>query len=238
MLYWITIKEGKKYHLTSNAGLNDSELLGTFLSLNDLQDCTSRGASILEPGAGNNDYINMRSASQSIVSPTDGDKWTNTSIKVNLAGVQLDVVIRPTGENFYYGGGGGVQLTTRGPDPDGSTAFPGWSWYWVGVVMYVCSGGGNLCPRDASTPPLREFSADMHPPRSRPSHLIHVNSLNGCHPDGRWAARLVRSPASPAGLAYSRAPTAHPEESHAPSLRARGAPLPKSQRDVKLTPKS
>ncbi|KAL6401358.1 hydroxyneurosporene synthase (CrtC) [Ilyonectria robusta] len=131
MLHWITTEDGKKYHLTTNAGLNGSELLGTFLSLNDLQDLTSRGGSIIEPGSGSSEHLNLRSTTLTILSPTDGDKWTNTRLVLNLAGVQLDVKIQPTGGNFYYGGGGGLQLVNRGPDPDYSTCLPGWSWYWA-----------------------------------------------------------------------------------------------------------
>jgi hypothetical protein len=132
MLYWITTEDGAKYHLTTNAGLRGSKLLGSFLSLNDLQDFTARGASILEPGSGSAGHLDLRSASQTIVGPTEGDRWTNTHLTIDLSNIQLDVTIQPTGGNFYYGGGGGIQLTTRGPDPDGSTSLPGWSWYWVG----------------------------------------------------------------------------------------------------------
>ncbi|KAF4463963.1 hydroxyneurosporene synthase [Fusarium albosuccineum] len=131
MLYWITTKDGRKYHLTSNAGLRGTDLLGTFISLNDLQDLTSRGASILQPGSGNPDRLELKSATQNITSPVDGNQWTNTHLELDLVGIKLDVLLQPTGGNFYYGGGGGIQLTTRGPDPDGSTALPGWSWYWA-----------------------------------------------------------------------------------------------------------
>ncbi|KAF5540639.1 hydroxyneurosporene synthase [Fusarium napiforme] len=131
MLYWITTKCGKKYHLTSNAGLRGSQLLGTFISLNDLQDLTSRGASILHPGSGNPKRLELRSATQNITSPEDGDQWTNTHLDLDFVGIKLDVTLRPTGGNFYYGGGGGIQLVNRGPDPDGSTSLAGWSWYWA-----------------------------------------------------------------------------------------------------------
>ncbi|CAG9948902.1 unnamed protein product [Clonostachys rosea f. rosea IK726] len=131
MLYWITTKDGHKYHLTSNAGLRGANLLGTFISLNDLQDLTSRGASILEPGSGNPGRLELKSASQTITSPDAGDRWTGTHLELDLAGVRLDVTLQPTGGNFYYGGSGGIQLTNRGPDPDGSAALPGWSWYWA-----------------------------------------------------------------------------------------------------------
>ncbi|KAF5662773.1 hydroxyneurosporene synthase [Fusarium denticulatum] len=131
MLYWITTKCGKKYHLTSNAGLRGSQLLGTFISLNDLQDLTSRGASILHPGSGNPKRLELKSATQNITSPEDGDQWTNTHLDLDLVGIKLDVTLRPTGGNFYYGGGGGIQLVNRGPDPDGSTSLAGWSWYWA-----------------------------------------------------------------------------------------------------------
>ncbi|CAI6092856.1 unnamed protein product [Clonostachys chloroleuca] len=117
MLYWITTKDGHKYHLTSNAGLRGANLLGTFISLNDLQDLTSRGAE-------------LKSASQTITSPDAGDRWTGTHLWLDLAGVKLDVTLQPTGGNFYYGSSGGIQLSNRGPDPDGSAALPGWSWYW------------------------------------------------------------------------------------------------------------
>ncbi|KAF5230474.1 hypothetical protein FANTH_13824 [Fusarium anthophilum] len=131
MLYWITTKCGGKYHLTSNAGLRGSQLLGTFISLNDLQDLTSRGASILHPGSGNPKRLELKSATQNITSPEDGDQWTNTHLDLDFVGIKLDVTLRPTGGNFYYGGGGGIQLVNRGPDPDGSTSLAGWSWYWA-----------------------------------------------------------------------------------------------------------
>lgn len=138
MLYWITTKDGLKYHLTSNAGLRGADLLGTFISLNDLQDLTSRGASILHPGSGNPDRLELKSATQSITSPEGGDQWTNTHLELDFVGIKLDMTIQPTGGNFYYGGGGGVQLVNRGPDPDGSTALPGWSWYWVSSMSIAC----------------------------------------------------------------------------------------------------
>ncbi|KAH7378178.1 hypothetical protein BKA64DRAFT_767048 [Cadophora sp. MPI-SDFR-AT-0126] len=106
-LYWITTESGNKYHLTTNAGMVGSELLGTFVSLNDLQDLSARGASILLPGSGTSDHLQLRSAAQNITSPTDGDKWTNTRFTLDLAGIKLDTTLRPTGGNFYYGGNGG-----------------------------------------------------------------------------------------------------------------------------------
>ncbi|KAF5968955.1 hydroxyneurosporene synthase (CrtC) [Fusarium bulbicola] len=131
MLCWITTKCGNKYHLTSNAGLRGSQLLGTFIYLNDLQDLTSRGASILHPGSGNPKRLELKSATQNITSPEDGDQWTNTHLDLDFIGIKLDVTVRPTGGNFYYGGGGGIQLVNRGPDPDSSTSLAGWSWYWA-----------------------------------------------------------------------------------------------------------
>ncbi|KAF5658376.1 hydroxyneurosporene synthase [Fusarium circinatum] len=141
MLYWITTKCGNKYHLTSNAGLRGSQLLGTFISLNDLQDLTSRGASILHPGSGNPKRLELKSATQNITSPEDGDQWTNTHLDLDFVGIKLDVTLRPTGGNFYYGGGGGIQLANRGPDPDGSTSLAGWSWYWANPTTRLT---GNL----------------------------------------------------------------------------------------------
>ncbi|KAI8938551.1 hypothetical protein NX059_004437 [Plenodomus lindquistii] len=133
MLYWITTTTGEKYHLTTNAGLRGSQVLGSFLSFNDLQTGTTRGASIMEPGTGNKARLEMRGASQTVIAPEDGDKWTNTAHMVDLCGVKLETVLQPTGQQFYYGGSGGIQLQPRGPDPDYSTSLPGWSWYWVRV---------------------------------------------------------------------------------------------------------
>uniref|UniRef100_A0A4E9ENY7 Uncharacterized protein n=1 Tax=Gibberella zeae TaxID=5518 RepID=A0A4E9ENY7_GIBZA len=84
MLYWYTTKEGLKYHLTSNAGLRGDKLLGTFISLNDLQDNTSCGASIIHPGFGNPDCLELKSATQNITSPEDGDQWTNTHLELDF----------------------------------------------------------------------------------------------------------------------------------------------------------
>ena len=125
MINWITTKEALKYHLTSNAGLRGDKLLGTFISLNDLQDNTSHGASIIHPGCGNPDRLELKSATQNITSPEDGDQWTNTHLELDFVVIKLDVTLQPTGSNFYYGGGGGVQLVNQGPDPDGSTSLAG-----------------------------------------------------------------------------------------------------------------
>ncbi|KAF5987332.1 hydroxyneurosporene synthase [Fusarium coicis] len=119
MFYWITTKCGKKYHLISNAGLRGSQLLGTFISLDELQDLTSRRASILYPGSGNHKLLELKSATQNITSPEDGDQWTNTHLDLDFVGTKLDVTLRPTGGSFYYGGGSGIQVVNRGPDPDG-----------------------------------------------------------------------------------------------------------------------
>ncbi|CAN9155603.1 unnamed protein product [Alternaria alternata] len=131
MLYFITTKDGRKYHLTTNAGMRGSEKLGSFISINDLTEKKSRGNSILEQGSGNPQVLAMKSVAQSVISPVDGDKWTGTHHTLALSGVRLDTILKPTGGNFYYGGGGGIQLMGRGPDPDYSTSLPGWSWYWV-----------------------------------------------------------------------------------------------------------
>ncbi|CAF3434715.1 unnamed protein product [Fusarium graminearum] len=90
MLYWYTTKEGLKYHLTSNAGLRGDKLLGTFISLNDLQDNTSRGASIIHPGFGNPDCLELKSATQNITTPEDGDQWTNTHLELDFVGIKLN----------------------------------------------------------------------------------------------------------------------------------------------------
>lgn len=42
MLYFITTKDGRKYHLTTNAGMRGSEKLGSFMSMNDLTEKRSR----------------------------------------------------------------------------------------------------------------------------------------------------------------------------------------------------
>lgn len=131
MLYFITTTDGKKYHLTTNSGMRGTQKLGSFISLNDLAEQKSRGASILEDGSANTEVLAMDSAAQSVTAPNDGDRWTGTRHRLELSGVKLNTVLRPTGGNFYYGGGGGIQLHNRGPDPDYSTSLPGWSWYWV-----------------------------------------------------------------------------------------------------------
>ncbi|RSL52040.1 hypothetical protein CEP53_008229 [Fusarium sp. AF-6] len=136
-LLWVTTTEGKKFHLTTNAGLLQSENMGNFISLNDLQDRTSRGASILLPGSGNPDRLDMRNVAQSITGPAGGDGWTNTQLKIDLADIGVDVSFRPTGKNFYYGGNGGVQLFENAPDKDVSRYLPGWSWYWANPTTRI-----------------------------------------------------------------------------------------------------
>lgn len=138
-MYFITTTDGSKYHLTTNAGLIGSSTLGTFIALNDLSNesnFTNHGASIMEPGSGSEDHLNMVGAAQSLSSPTDGDKWTDLHHTIDFTDVRLDVTQQPTGMNFYYGGNGGIQLTAR---QTGSVAsvIPGWSWYWVSVDSSV-----------------------------------------------------------------------------------------------------
>lgn len=99
------------------------------MSFNDLSAMKSRGVSLLEAGGANHKLLSMKGAAQSFVSPTDGDKWTGTRHWVELSGVKLDTILKPTGGNFHYGGMGEIQLMRRGPDPDFFTALPGWSWY-------------------------------------------------------------------------------------------------------------
>jgi hypothetical protein len=131
MLYWITTESGEKYHITTNAGLRGAETMGSFVSLNDLQNLTARGVSILQAGSGGSEHLQMCSEAQKIISPADGDKWTGTQHILELAGIKLDVSLRPTGGNFYYGGSGGFQLLKRDLDHDYSTSLPGWAWWWV-----------------------------------------------------------------------------------------------------------
>lgn len=143
MLYNITTEDGKKFHLTTNAGMKGTERLGTFISLNDLQTLTGRGGTLIEAGAASSEHLNMHNDTQSVVSPTDGDKWTNTRHKLRLSGIELDTVLAPTGKNFYYGGSGGIQLMPSGNDVDPAYGIPGWSWYWVsylaGILCFACS---------------------------------------------------------------------------------------------------
>ncbi|RSL47669.1 hypothetical protein CEP54_013277 [Fusarium duplospermum] len=136
-LLWVTTTEGKKFHLSTNAGLIQSENMGTFISLNDLQDRTARGASILLPGSGNPDRLDMRSVAQNITSPAGGDGWTNTQLKIDLADIGVDVSFRPTGKNFYYGGNGDIQLFKNGQDNSVSKSLPGWSWYWANPTTRI-----------------------------------------------------------------------------------------------------
>ncbi|RSL66750.1 hypothetical protein CEP54_003550 [Fusarium duplospermum] len=117
MLYYITTKEGKKFHLNTNAGLNGHELFGTFVSLNDLQTLKAYGASTLVPGKGSKDRLHWESEPQTIIAPEGGDKWTGTRMLIDFAGIKLDATIQPTGGNFYYGGNGGVCIYPSGPDP-------------------------------------------------------------------------------------------------------------------------
>ena len=137
MLYNITTEDGKKFHLTTNAGMKGTERLGTFISLNDLQSMTGRGGTLIEAGAASSEHLNMHNDTQSVVSPNDGDKWTNTRHKLRLSGIELDTVLAPTGKNFYYGGSGGIQLMPSGNDVDPAYGIPGWSWYWVSYLAWI-----------------------------------------------------------------------------------------------------
>ncbi|RTE72426.1 hypothetical protein BHE90_013158 [Fusarium euwallaceae] len=137
MLYYITTKEGKKFHLNTNAGLNGHELFGTFVSLNDLQTLKAYGASTLVPGKGSKVRLHWESEPQTIIAPEDGDKWTGTRMLLDFAGIKLDASIQPTGGNFYYGGNGGVCIYPAGPDPDPAIAVPGWSWYWANPTTRI-----------------------------------------------------------------------------------------------------
>ncbi|CRK41046.1 hypothetical protein BN1723_015846, partial [Verticillium longisporum] len=157
VLYWITTEDGQKYHLNTNAGLRGSAMLGSFVSFNDLGNRTARGGSILEPGSGSSDYLNLQSTTQSVVGPTTGDKWTDTCLTLDLVGIKLDVTFRPTGGNFYYGGGGGIQLTNRGPDPTYATALPGWSWYWANPTTRL-TGTITVDGKSANIDPAQSYA--------------------------------------------------------------------------------
>jgi hypothetical protein len=139
----VTTTNGNKYHLTTNSGMIGSDQLGAFLSFNDLQDRTGRGSSLLQPGSAAN-ILDWRAASQSIRAPQGGDGWTGTAFNTELSGIKLDMNMYPTGDNFYYGGNGGIQLFSRtsefsartvnvtnttGGITNYSLAIPGWSWY-------------------------------------------------------------------------------------------------------------
>lgn len=100
MLYKITTEEGKKFHLTTNAGMKGTESLGTFVSLNDLQEMTGPGGTLIEARATSSEHLNMHNDTQIVVSPTDGDKWTNTRHKLSLSGIELDTIFRPTGKSY------------------------------------------------------------------------------------------------------------------------------------------
>ncbi|GAB7335926.1 hypothetical protein MBLNU13_g08174t1 [Cladosporium sp. NU13] len=73
-LYNITTEHGKKFHLTTNAGMKGTVRLGTFVSLNDLQNMTGRGGTLIEAGAASSEHLNMHNETKSVVNPIDGDK--------------------------------------------------------------------------------------------------------------------------------------------------------------------
>lgn len=79
----------------------------------------------------------MHNDTQSVVSPTGGDKWTNTRHKLRLSGIELNTILAPGGKNFYYGGSGGIQLMPSGNDVDPAYGIPGWSWYWVSYPSWI-----------------------------------------------------------------------------------------------------
>ncbi|RBR18129.1 uncharacterized protein FIESC28_06195 [Fusarium coffeatum] len=66
-------------------------------------DNTSHGASIIHPGSGNPDRLELKSATRNVTSPEDVDQWTNTHLELDFVGIKHDVILQPTGGNFYYG---------------------------------------------------------------------------------------------------------------------------------------
>ncbi|KAF4450994.1 hypothetical protein FALBO_16403, partial [Fusarium albosuccineum] len=75
---------------------------------------------------------------QNITSPLGGDGWTNTRVKLDLAGLGVDITVKPTGQNFYYGGNDGIQLFEKdGIDKSISRSIPGWSWYWANPTTRI-----------------------------------------------------------------------------------------------------
>ncbi|KAF3359421.1 Ribulose-phosphate 3-epimerase [Verticillium dahliae VDG1] len=58
--------------------------------------------------------------------------------------------------NFYYGGGGGIQLTNRGPDPTYATALPG-SWYWANPTTRL-TGTITIDGKPASIDPAQSYA--------------------------------------------------------------------------------
>ncbi|KAJ3342028.1 hypothetical protein HDU93_003550 [Gonapodya sp. JEL0774] len=138
MLYYITTGEGKKFHLNTNLGLiSGRPLAGTFMSFNDLTTMTTRGASTLVPGSANKEILNIRSGPQSIIAPEDGDQWTGSQLLLDFQGIKLDATVHPTGTNFYYGGGGGIQLVPASVDPGMAISPHGWSWYWANPTTRI-----------------------------------------------------------------------------------------------------
>jgi hypothetical protein len=122
--------------MTCNIGAN-SPKVGSFMSFNDLQTGSARGSSVLLDGTVDSNYPNISSAVQNMTAPPDGDHWTNTHFSIALNDIHLDVSTRPTGQNFYYGGGEGIQLEIVKPDVSDSDIVNGWSWYWVSHFVFT-----------------------------------------------------------------------------------------------------
>lgn len=141
-LFWVTLRNGRQYHVTLAPNFFRGETTGIF-RLEDLQDVTSTGATVFAPGTGSNETLNFRSEIQNLTSPVGGDNYTNLHISTDYAGVKLNVDIIPTGKNLYVGGSGGITLSSKGQDF--RSLIPGYSWYWV----WIQSVTKALCPANS-----------------------------------------------------------------------------------------
>jgi hypothetical protein len=73
---------------------------------------------------------------QNMTVPADGDHWTNTHYSVALNDIHLDVSTRSTGQNFYYGGNGGIQLEALITDVK-TDVVDGWLWDWPSPLVFT-----------------------------------------------------------------------------------------------------
>jgi hypothetical protein len=112
-------------------------MVGSFMSFNDFQTGSARGSSVLLGGTTRDNYLDIRSAVQNISAPADGDNWTDTHYSIALNDISLDVTTRPTGQNFYYGGNGGIQLEITTPNVKNNNIVNGWSWYWASHFVFT-----------------------------------------------------------------------------------------------------
>ncbi|KAH8742719.1 hypothetical protein F5883DRAFT_668053 [Diaporthe sp. PMI_573] len=138
-LMWLTLRDGRKYHVTVAPNFRLDSTTGIFV-LNDLQNLEQEAASgtAFAPGEGREGQVFLQSAIQNFSSPAGGDNYTDMYYNCDFAGVNIDVHFTPTGKNIYVGGSGGVTIAANEESGnDYRRLIPGYSWYWGNPTLRV-----------------------------------------------------------------------------------------------------